>query len=91
MKTTLALIFSIIFSSLFAQWEWQNPYPQGNHLFGLQFLNENEGWAVGDFGSIIHTENGGETWEQSYSGYSKRLREVYFYNSNKGWAEEMLE
>ena len=30
-----------------AHWVWQNPLPQGNHLFGLSFTDANNGTAVG--------------------------------------------
>ena len=41
-----------------AQWVWQNPPPQGNHLFGLSFTDANNGTAVGEDGTILRTRNG---------------------------------
>jgi len=40
----------------FAQsgWYWQNPLPQGNPL-----VDANTGTAVGNFGTILRTNNGG--------------------------------
>ena len=37
----------------------------------LKFRNENEGWAVGEMGLILRTENGGTTWEP-VSGKNRR-------------------
>ena len=28
----------------------------------ITFINETEGWYVNGYGSIYHTQNGGETW-----------------------------
>ena len=53
----LALLFLMSFSTE-AQWFWQNPYPQGNRLHSVKFIDANIGWAVGDCGTIIRTTNG---------------------------------
>ncbi len=40
-------------------------------LYDVQFLDENTGWVVGEFGKIYHTTDGGQTWseqEQSLLG-----------------------
>jgi photosystem II stability/assembly factor-like uncharacterized protein len=33
-------------------------------LNGVYFVNDNEGWIVGEFGKIFHTTDGGDTWEK---------------------------
>ena len=60
------LLFSFIHFS-YSQWEWQNPYPQGNTLTDVVFLNEYTGWAVGDCGTVIKTMDGGHLWEHHFS------------------------
>ena len=30
----------------------------------IAFINETKGWYVNGYGSIYHTQNGGETWEK---------------------------
>ena len=42
-----------------ANWDWQNPLPQGNTLCCSFFINENTGWAAGELGVILKTVNGG--------------------------------
>lgn len=32
-------------------------------LMDVWFADENNGWAVGAFGTLVHTTNGGQTWE----------------------------
>jgi len=45
-----------------SQWVWQNPLPQGNWLFGVSFTDANNGTAVGWYGTILRTTDGGENW-----------------------------
>jgi photosystem II stability/assembly factor-like uncharacterized protein len=44
------------------------------------------GWAVGENGTILHTENGGSRWQIESSGTSKDLRSVTFATPRSGWA-----
>ncbi len=54
---------SVVFHSPdFGQhWEAQ-PTGQTLPLHAIQFFNESTGWAVGDFGTILGTTDGGRTW-----------------------------
>lgn len=54
---------SVVFHSPdFGQhWEAQ-PTGQTVPLHGVQFFNESTGWAVGDFGTILGTADGGRSW-----------------------------
>lgn len=36
-------------------------------IYGIAFLNKNEGWAVGKEGRILHTTNGGKNWKEQES------------------------
>jgi photosystem II stability/assembly factor-like uncharacterized protein len=65
-------------------------------LNDIFFLNSNEGWAVGDGGLVIHTNNAGATWTLignlykeldgcSYGEYFYYLKTVSFSDSNHGW------
>ncbi len=39
------------------------------NLFSTCFVNDKEGWAVGDLGRVFHTTDGAKTWErQSFGG-----------------------
>ena len=55
----LFLIFSNI--NLIAQngWQWQHPNPQGNTLKSVSYCDGENGFAVGHWGVVIHTSNGG--------------------------------
>ncbi len=44
------------------------------------------GWAVGDFGTIIHTSDGGDIWIVQDSKTENEIVDVFFLNRNLGWA-----
>ena len=72
-----------------AQWVWQNPLPQGNHLFAVSFVDANNGTAVGWSGTILRTSDGGQNWVIQSSGIygtSIGLYGVSFNDANTGTA-----
>src|SRR5437868_2002126 len=54
-------------------------------LRAVQFVDANEGWAVGDEGVIWHTIDGGKNWERQPSGVRASLRAVHFLTPFMGW------
>jgi len=83
-----ALFFYIVFQVLIvhAQGSWLNPLPQGNTLNSVFFPDENTGWAVGNFGTIIKTDDGGESWQLVPRQTTETLYDVFFTDSGHGWA-----
>ncbi len=67
-------------------WFWQNPLPQGNSLNSVKFINTTTGWAVGFFGTILRTTNGGTNWISQSSGITNYLDSVFFTDANTGTA-----
>jgi photosystem II stability/assembly factor-like uncharacterized protein/(2Fe-2S) ferredoxin len=67
-------------------WRRQMPVPGGLNLLDLMMVSEREGWAVGEQGSIVHTINGGLTWERQQSGTTEKLNAVHFTDTQHGWA-----
>lgn len=55
-------------------------------LTGVAFVNLRLGWAVGDRGVILHTDDGGASWTRQPSGVACRLRSVCFVDERNGWA-----
>ena len=72
-------------ASAIAQWYWQKPYPTGNDLDDILMIDANEGWAAGYFGTVLHTTDGGMSWEQQYNGNTNRLWGIYFLDGQTGW------
>ena len=48
-------------------WLWGNPLPQGNTIRALSFAGT-QGFASGDFGTLLHTTDAGATWTGLLSG-----------------------
>jgi len=57
-----------------------------DNLYGVHTESATEAWAVGDFGAIYHTANGGKTWEPQRSGTDRPLFGVAFADASHGWA-----
>src|SRR5262245_47711514 len=65
-------------------WLWQNPWPQGNYLHAVNVLGPQTTVAVGDFGTIIRTTDGGNTWALQSTWLNASLQGVSFVDSNVG-------
>jgi photosystem II stability/assembly factor-like uncharacterized protein len=52
-------------------------------LNGISFASGQNGWAVGNGGTIIATKNGGNSWDNQSSG-DKDLTAVYFSSASAG-------
>jgi photosystem II stability/assembly factor-like uncharacterized protein len=83
----ILLINSIAVSLLYARtnWIWQNPVPNGNNLEKIRFVNNENGWIVGASGTILHTQDGGEHWQQQFSGTIQNLYDACFIDKYIGW------
>ncbi len=75
-------LFSI--DGAFAQWLPQNS-GTNNSLTSIFFVDNDNGWAVGSEGIILHTSDGGDNWFQQLSGTDNYLRSVRFIDSLNGW------
>ncbi|MEA3477261.1 MAG: YCF48-related protein [Bacteroidota bacterium] len=89
MKNLLLIAASIIFLSLnaFTQEGWidQTPPSPLPGLYGVYAIDSDNIWAVGEEGTIIHSINGGETWDLIPVGTMENLYTVEFINSDTGW------
>lgn len=54
-------------------------------LRAVHFADATTGWAVGDDGKIINTENGGQNWLTQSSGTNIVLEGVHFVSPEVGW------
>jgi photosystem II stability/assembly factor-like uncharacterized protein len=68
-----------------ATWSTQAP-GTAQALLDVDFVDANNGWAVGAGGTIIHTGNGGGAWGPQASGTTADLRGVCFSDGLNGWA-----
>lgn len=56
------------------------------NAYGMDFVNANTGYIVGDGGVILNTTNGGASWAGQVSGTTNLLHDVFFVNSGLGFA-----
>lgn len=54
-------------------------------LRAVHFVDVHEGWACGDDGVILHTIDGGRTWERQSSGTRATLLGLYFRDAFTGF------
>lgn len=59
--------------------------PSDVHYHGICFPEKDRGWIVGDSGRILHTDDGGTSWEAQESGTSSDLYYVYFSDKLTGF------
>jgi len=78
--------FPVLLVAAQTEFVWQNPKPQGNSLYGMQFISVSIGWAVGNNGTIMKTTDGGKNWVFQSSNTTAALTGVHFINSQTGWA-----
>ncbi len=52
----------------------------------IKIVSENAGWAVGENGLVLVTENGGLSWNEQLSNTKRKLNSVSFINNTIGWA-----
>jgi photosystem II stability/assembly factor-like uncharacterized protein len=81
----ISLLVFILSITISAQWEWQNPKPQGNDLVDIQSITNNLNFACGKHGTVLKTTTGGEEW--LVLPFPKRidLLSLCFINPTIGW------
>jgi photosystem II stability/assembly factor-like uncharacterized protein len=57
-----------------------------DNLYGVDAVSPTEAWAVGNFGAIFHTRDGGANWTRSESNTKHPLFAVDFVDATHGWA-----
>ena len=62
--------------------------PVSSTLTAVAFADANTGWAVGHWGAVVKTTDGGESWvlQRNDNKVDQPLFSVYFKNAQEGWA-----
>ncbi|MBN2011737.1 T9SS type A sorting domain-containing protein [candidate division KSB1 bacterium] len=88
MKKIVILLSILVSAELLGQSEfvWQNPLPQGNQLNDLHIFSEDEVIFVGDYGTVMKTTDGGDTWDVKHqvAGLTENLYSICFVGDT-GW------
>jgi photosystem II stability/assembly factor-like uncharacterized protein len=78
---THALFFFLMVTQIcFAQWYQQNSGTTQN-LNALTFTDSDNGFAVGDSGTIMHTTDAGVSWVSQTSGTTLNLNDIFFIDA----------
>lgn len=86
MNRTIIIIWLFLLSStIFAQWKWQNPLPQGNFLNDIQLISQDTFWIIGDEGTILHTTDGGNEWELNQIIPKYDLNSIFLFSNEEGF------
>lgn len=51
----------------------------------IYFTDGMNGWVIGGSGTILHTGDGGNSWNVQQSETTVSLHSIYFASANKGW------
>lgn len=65
--------------------EWKTILERDDIFSGISFSDHRNGWAVGSDGFIVHTSDGGLTWEKQKSPSKESLLKVDFPDKLNGW------
>jgi len=63
-------------------WQWGNPTPQGQTLSSIRFSG-NRGYAIGEGGTALRTDDGGSTWSGVITGLTTNLSILRLIDSEK--------
>ena len=87
----IALIGSILFTGCQKQSSRggrgrENPFKvTSDDLLSAAAVDAKQAWLIGSFGNILHTSDGGETWQKQDSKGEEQLCEVNFVDAQNGW------
>ncbi|MFZ5518084.1 MAG: YCF48-related protein [Candidatus Zhuqueibacterota bacterium] len=72
-----------------ATWIKQNSgssHSSNAYLDDVYFVNSNTGWAVGNYGMVLKTTDGGSNWTNLSFVTIDNLNSIFFLDASNGWA-----
>ena len=85
-KFFLPVFYATIFVSITQAQNWmiQNS-GTAQHLWDVQFVNDDVGFACGDSGTLLKTNNGGNNWISIPTGTTESLIKIHFPGASVGY------
>lgn len=69
-----------------SSWQQQDLVTEGNKLRAVEFLSPTKGWAAGEEGVVLFTDDGGDSWEIQDPATADNIFAIKFIDSLNGWA-----
>ena len=92
-RGTSMILFAVIVMALLigtvsasSPGSWDLAWGLTGDLEDVDFVDVGNGWAVGAGGTVLNTQDGGNTWVTQTSGTTQDLQSVSFADANSGWA-----
>ncbi|HQV01155.1 MAG TPA: YCF48-related protein, partial [Bacteroidia bacterium] len=87
-KDTLVAVGDDVFRKSFdGGYTWTETHPFNRiHMYDMDFVDKDTGYASGYFGAIFKTINGGNNWTKQTTNSSALFSGIHFFNYNKGIA-----
>lgn len=60
--------------------------PNDALLYGISYADENNVWVAGEFGTIIRSSDGGQTWTQQHTGLESTIFGIHMRDAMNGMA-----
>jgi photosystem II stability/assembly factor-like uncharacterized protein len=60
--------------------------PGDINLYGISYADPDHLWVVGEFGTIMASDDGGRTFRQQHAPIESTLSGVHFVDTHRGWA-----
>jgi photosystem II stability/assembly factor-like uncharacterized protein len=82
-----ALLFILLSISAYPQNYWEKiNSPTTKNLNSIAFVDSLNGWVSSETGFIIHTSDGGESWDTQFTNDSLNIVNLFFVNGLLGYA-----
>lgn len=72
----LFFALSVMVNASGQDWKWKNPSPTGQQLNCVKLVDSSVGYAVGNYGTLLKTTNGGLNWTTQVTNTTTDLRSI---------------
>ncbi|TLX76883.1 hypothetical protein E9993_04130 [Labilibacter sediminis] len=83
----ISIVVSLFTFNCWGQSGWTNQTPSSTYagLLGVYAVDAEHVWAVGQSGTVLHSSNGGSSWNVVNTGYTDDFLTVTFLNRDTGF------
>lgn len=86
LKFTTLLLIAVAFASQTTRADWHKVSMNSFAWYkDITFVNKDRGWIVGTDGTILSTDNGGQTWQPNKRFTTDAIIQIQFTDDSTGW------